>query len=685
MSHGSSSLSAAETTTLRATCGAKAVHLLHGVGYSGNDSDGATAAATGADGSMADYLRRHNFGVYSDYHTASQLPAPPKAPGLVMADVLNLHAAARQRGGAVTWAPTLPSGAPSNVRLMLLDIGLDGMLLKSGAIVDEATLEAVGFTERVSAAEAGAFLALSESRQRRWRKEHPLVTEAVEVMGALSDSSVMGHLGYFFDAKAHKAPEVLQRISVEVVSLLRDVCERCLRWAFKTDSSWEEAIERCGLACVECLAAAAKATASEASVDAECETHCGHHTQRRCLPCQEAQVVCRRFHPQSVGVDVGGAALSAVRRATDRAEGDEAAAQLGDCEMHSDLIHDIKSGTRGTFNHLIRARGHLVGVAILQAMFYDGDLARRAAMRAVLTRRELRNKNPFSVEDQVALSARKVRRAVVTEGERVACEALRIVCLGPSRHKFWRENRPCLYDTPMGIEYHVRSGLVFYVDTARREVRVLKVSHTPCDNTVLISRGAGLVAPTAVALIGSTLYVADRGQHAVLCLEVKGVLGRYSAAADVSEQLEQQQRRRQEVGGEQQGRQDAQGRAQAAQGARREPRAAVRALRRRRGQAAIRDRPRRQGGLPAGARRKRARRSLPCGAAEAAAHRRRDRPRTAAARRRNWQQRAAAHLGARKRQRHMDEAEGARRARCTLLRRQHRAGGARPRAVRHRR
>ena len=458
-------------TTLRATCGAKAVHLLHGVGYSGNDSDGATAAATGADGSMADYLRRHNFGVYSDYHTASQLPAPPKAPGLVMADVLNLHAAARQRGGAVTWAPTLPSGAPSNVRLMLLDIGLDGMLLKSGAIVDEATLEAVGFTERVSAAEAGAFLALSESRQRRWRKEHPLVTEAVEVMGALSDSSVMGHLGYFFDAKAHKAPEVLQRISVEVVSLLRDVCERCLRWAFKTDSSWEEAIERCGLACVECLAAAAKATASEASVDAECETHCGHHTQRRCLPCQEAQVVCRRFHPQSVGVDVGGAALSAVRRATDRAEGDEAAAQLGDCEMHSDLIHDIKSGTRGTFNHLIRARGHLVGVAILQAMFYDGDLARRAAMRAVLTRRELRNKNPFSVEDQVALSARKVRRAVVTEGERVACEALRIVCLGPSRHKFWRENRPCLYDTPMGIEYHVRSGLVFYTSAKAKSKR----------------------------------------------------------------------------------------------------------------------------------------------------------------------------------------------------------------------
>ena len=76
---------------------------------------------------------------------------------------------------------------------------------------------------------AQAYLDMSESEQRQWRKDHPLVTEAVEVMGALSDGSVKGHLGYFFDSKASSSEAILSRLTDEVLAPLRGVCESCLR------------------------------------------------------------------------------------------------------------------------------------------------------------------------------------------------------------------------------------------------------------------------------------------------------------------------------------------------------------------------------------------------------------------------------------------------------------------------
>ena len=323
----------------------------------------------------------------------------------------------------------------------------------------------------MSAKEAKAYLAMSEREQRKWRKKNPLVKEAVEVMAQLSDGSVKGHLGYFFDTKDHKAEELLQRTSDEIVAPLRSTCRSCLQWAWDNNLEWSEATKRCGLECTQCVEAAVEGSSS-------CKDHGVHHTHMQCESCKAAGFKCERFYVQSVGHDVGGGqSLSVIRRTTWRKEDDMAAAKMGDCEDHSDLVHDIKSGTRSSFNNKVRAEGHLVGIHILQAAYYDADLAVRDAVRAVITRRALRGKNPYSVEDPVSLCERRLQQAIVSPAERAVGEALRITVLGPSRHKQWRENVPAMYDKPMGGAYHLRSGLLFYVDVGRRELRVLKVGY----------------------------------------------------------------------------------------------------------------------------------------------------------------------------------------------------------------
>lgn len=133
--------------TMQANCGGAAVSLMHGAG----DTDNPHASH-----SAAEYLLAHTFGTFADRTITRNQPAPPKTPGLVMADVLNIYAAAARFGHAVTYEPAGPDGAPTGVTLHMLNIGMDGMLLKSGTLVDESTLEVCGFEERLSVAEAQA-------------------------------------------------------------------------------------------------------------------------------------------------------------------------------------------------------------------------------------------------------------------------------------------------------------------------------------------------------------------------------------------------------------------------------------------------------------------------------------------------------------------------------------------------
>ena len=141
--------------TMQANCGGAAVNLLHGAG----DTDNPHASQ-----SAAEYLLAHTFGTFSDVHVSRNQPAPPKRPGLVMADVLNMYVAAARFGHAVTYEPVGPDGAPAGVTLHMLNIGLDGMLLKSGTLADESTLEICGFEERLSVPEAQA-----RQCHRQWR------------------------------------------------------------------------------------------------------------------------------------------------------------------------------------------------------------------------------------------------------------------------------------------------------------------------------------------------------------------------------------------------------------------------------------------------------------------------------------------------------------------------------------
>lgn len=374
---------------------------------------------------------------------------------------------------------------------------------------------------------------MSEPEQRQWRKENPLVTEAVEVMGALSDGSVKGHLGYFLDSKAHGSEAILSRLTDDVLAPLRGVCESCLRWAFEADKPWSAAIARCNLECSSCVLAA--------GMGGECEDHGVHHTQVACQECRSAGRQCRRFWVQTAAMDVGGAALKAVKRATWRAEDDTTAAKLGDTEVVSDLVHDAKSGGRTPRHHKVRVEGQMVGVNLIQASFYDADPERRAAVRDSVSRRAIRGKNAFSIEENISLYERKLQPALVSEDERSLGEALRIVELGPARHQQWRDNTPKMYGKPMGGAFHVRSGLFIYTDAQRREVRVLKASHTPCDNSVLVSQGSKLlVRPTDVALLKTTLYVVDGGQQCIFRLDVNSVLKRWSAASEIDGEVAQQ-------------------------------------------------------------------------------------------------------------------------------------------------
>ena len=70
-----------------------------------------------------------------------------------------------------------------------------------------------------------------------------------------------------------------------------------------------------------------------------------------------------------------------------------------------------------------------------------------------------------------------------------------------------------MYREPMGVAFHTRSNLIFYVDRQLRQGRVMKLSHTPCDTaTSTAARGSsaiGLRAPVCIALIGTDAYITD--------------------------------------------------------------------------------------------------------------------------------------------------------------------------------
>ena len=167
--------------TMKAVGGTAALHLLHGQGAADDPHTvGAGAERSKAPTTPAEHFARHNFGAFSVSAVLRHMPPHPAADNdatVVLPDVLNLFAACKKVGRAVSWAPA----GDVQKRNISLTLTLDGMKLRVGTDFEQAVGDVWGFGSRVGLAEVRAYNAMTEPEQARWRTENPLVQEAVEV------------------------------------------------------------------------------------------------------------------------------------------------------------------------------------------------------------------------------------------------------------------------------------------------------------------------------------------------------------------------------------------------------------------------------------------------------------------------------------------------------------------------
>ena len=507
--------------TLVSRFGRGANALLHG---QGNASD--LAAAGGGIASVAhtsshEFVQRRNFGTFSNNTIQRSFPTVEHGSVLQMYDVLNLFISA-QRNSSAIWHPV------DGKTMIAIDAGIDGMLIGIGAMVDESALEVAGFERPIRPDEAERVANMDDAQLAAWLKENAFVKEGVEVMAMVSDASVSCRIGYRFDTKQHDALHLGAWLSKDVVRPLR-VCYCCLREAYEKGRSWDWAIKRCN-AYVECEAC------DNASPCGMCDHH-EHWSKVRCNRCINKGCECVQFFLQSIGMDLGGGQARLVRLGGTRPFDKSVRAQLGafrDVELHSDGVHDIKSGVRNMTNWKLRRDGQYQGTFLFWSRYYDANPQVRGAMRAAVTRAALRGKNPFSIEEKIMLVARPLQRAMLTEAERRAGSAPVISIIGPEIHKSWSSNTPSAYGNPGGGCFHPKSSLYIYADSGLRQVRRLRLGRSPADNEVLISSAAHqLVSPTAVALLGDVAFITDPGQHEsqLLMVDLHGVFANFGAAS----------------------------------------------------------------------------------------------------------------------------------------------------------
>ena len=223
------------------------LHLLHGQGaaHDAQAIGGGASRAPPAD--PAEFLARNNFGAFVKRTVIRHGPAHPAADeDVVLPDVLNLFAAARKHSHGASWAPR--GGAhKKNIALVLT---LDGMALRVGADLQEQTGEVWGFSTRVGLEDVREYLNSGEAEQERWRRDHPWIDEAIEVMGAVADYSVLGHVGFWLQPKGLDSSDVASRVA-PFVRKVGHVCEGCMLWGFENDARWDEIMARCDLHCCE--------------------------------------------------------------------------------------------------------------------------------------------------------------------------------------------------------------------------------------------------------------------------------------------------------------------------------------------------------------------------------------------------------------------------------------------------
>ena len=526
-------------TSLLALCGERCIHFLHGQGWAAepisSGSMDARANAARADLSNAVvFLSKHNSGFHSVDTIRRALPAADMKGGAQLHSILNFYESAVARAGAVTFTPP---GA-SDCRVILCDMSMDGLMLGAGTTVDEHALQVVGLRRRVRCKEAARVLEMDDVELAAWFADNPALQTAVraprrtvqrairplmpthvhscmhscrvvlqvEYMISTADHATTGHIGFNFVVTEGDHKQVARGLA-EMLSATR-VCLGCLQAAWRDGMGSREA------------------TAVLRHAKAACDSFCAcnddaHWTARACTRCRARGMVCTKLYVLGATIDCGGNQHGLINRSFDGTLETEDApyhasggARLHGVPVLPDLAHLNKSLDGNTFHNKVWLRNCLCGAFQLWSRYWDADETRRTAVRAQLTRELLRRKNAFSVEAAVQRHERHLLRALLSDEERTACCAWLVSTLGPARCRPWRENTPSMYGHPMGIAYHALSNLIFYVDRTLKQGRVLKLSHTPCDNAAFtaargLSAASQLRTPIDIALVGTNAYITD--------------------------------------------------------------------------------------------------------------------------------------------------------------------------------
>ena len=351
-----------------------------------------------------------------------------------------------------------------------------------------------------------------------------------------SDASTFGRLGYSFVASEGSHRDVARRLA-DMLQYTR-ICEGCLLSEWRDGMTPEEAaaglkraLHKCDAFCSSC-----------ALGDEGCE-HTGQHwTQRRCRCCVDRGIDCITLYVLGSSMDNGGNQASLIKRVFEGTyEDDEGGPHLYDMCVMCDGVHFNKSLDSCVRLHKIWLDGWLCGTFQLWSRYLDADPEIRAAVRTCLTRELLRAKNAFSIEQAVARRERRLLNVLLTTAERAAEHAWLVSTLGPCIDRLWRENTEGMYGRPMGVVYHNKSNLIFYVDVDMSQLRVLKLSHTPCDNApVTASRGASMRAPVGLVLLGEHAFITDAclDSPAIWVVNLAHVTARFNAAAEEAEPSE---------------------------------------------------------------------------------------------------------------------------------------------------
>jgi hypothetical protein len=362
-------------------------------------------------------------------------------------------------------------------------------------------------------------------------------------MLSASDASVTGHLGYSFVASEGKHNDVARRLA-DMLQYTR-ICQGCLlsEWddgmtASEASEALRRARRKCDAFCSSC-----------AHTSDECDLHAGMHwTKRRCTCCKAAGIDCVTLLALGASMDAGGNQGGLIKRAFDGTlEAEEPAyydgggARLYGLPLLCDGVHFNKSLDSCIRLHKLWLDGWLCGVFQLWSRYLDADAQRRAEVRRHLTRELLRGKNAFSIEQSTARRSAPLIAALLSDVERAAGRAWLVSTLGPCVDRVWRENTESMYGRPMGVVFHTRSNLLFYVDHDMRQLRVLKLSHTPCDNSPVTSTSSRAAVrmhqPVGIALLEECLFITDASTDhpGILVIDVKYIAQRFNAAAEAVE------------------------------------------------------------------------------------------------------------------------------------------------------